>query len=411
MVSGVLRISEDLEPALVGVDVRESGANAVIAARELSRSFAESALVRDAVGRDPVEELAALRAAGLLRLAQQQRLSSGSVTWRRVLEIVRIIARGDCSIAHLLGYHYVIGETIWLLGTAEQAAALASAAVDEDWYWAAIDNPVDPDLVLRAAADGFVVSGRKTFATGARLADHVIVTGKLNGVAVTAAVPGDRAGLVANDDWDNIGQRATASGSAELHDLPVAVDEILGKFPPRDQPPTAQAGLVAPFTQLVLVNVLLGAAEGALADALEYTRAITRPWQSSGVATAVEDPYILELCGQLTAELRASVALAEQAAVDLQGAVDEGSELTHESRGEAAVAIYAAKTHSTRVALEVTSRVFELMGARATARRYGFDRRWRDVRTLTLHDPVAYKAREVGEYVLTGAVPSISPYS
>jgi alkylation response protein AidB-like acyl-CoA dehydrogenase len=54
--------------------------------------------------------------------------------------------------------------------------------------------------------------------------------------------------------------------------------------------------------------------------------------------------------------------------------------------------------------LEVTSGLFELTGARSTANRYGFDRFWRNVRTHTLHDPVVYKAREVGNFALNGRI-------
>ena len=53
----------------------------------------------------------------------------------------------------------------------------------------------------------------------------------------------------------------------------------------------------------------------------------------------------------------------------------------------------------------VPSRVYEVQGARSTSRRYDFDRRWRDVRTHILHDPVAYKTREVGDFVLNDTVP------
>ena len=44
------------------------------------------------------------------------------------------------------------------------------------------------------------------------------------------------------------------------------------------------------------------------------------------------------------------------------------------------------------------------MGARSTSARYGFDRFWRNVRTHTLHDPVAYKAREVGNFAINGTI-------
>ncbi|MCY1303959.1 Dibenzothiophene desulfurization enzyme C [compost metagenome] len=85
--------------------------------------------------------------------------------------------------------------------------------------------------------------------------------------------------------------------------------------------------------------------------------------------------------------------------------------MTERERGETAIEAYAAKVNATHVALDVTAKVFELMGARATAAHYGFDRYWRNVRTHTLHDPVAYKAREVGDFALNGRIPPVSLYS
>jgi alkylation response protein AidB-like acyl-CoA dehydrogenase len=76
-----------------------------------------------------------------------------------------------------------------------------------------------------------------------------------------------------------------------------------------------------------------------------------------------------------------------------------------------AVALAAAKVVSTGAVLDVTSTVFELTGARATTAGTGLDRYWRDARTLTLHDPVAHKAVEVGDRLLTGAAPVPSAYS
>jgi alkylation response protein AidB-like acyl-CoA dehydrogenase len=55
--------------------------------------------------------------------------------------------------------------------------------------------------------------------------------------------------------------------------------------------------------------------------------------------------------------------------------------------------------------------MFEVMGARATAAKYAFDRYWRNVRTHTLHDPVVYKMREVGDFVLNDLIPEPGAYS
>ena len=47
----------------------------------------------------------------------------------------------------------------------------------------------------------------------------------------------------------------------------------------------------------------------------------------------------------------------------------------------------------------------------ATKRDYGFDRFWRNARTHTLHDPLDYKLRDLGRWVLRGEYPLPTSYS
>jgi alkylation response protein AidB-like acyl-CoA dehydrogenase len=148
-----------------------------------------------------------------------------------------------------------------------------------------------------------------------------------------------------------------------------------------------------------------GLARGALDQAVTYIRTHSRPWFQSGYARAVDDPFIVRGIGRLEAHLRAAETLAEQAGEQVSEAFLRPDEISAERRGELAVLLSASKTVATEVALEVTSGIFEFTGARSTARSYALDRFYRDVRTHTLHDPVAYKILQVGEHVLTGKYP------
>jgi len=85
--------------------------------------------------------------------------------------------------------------------------------------------------------------------------------------------------------------------------------------------------------------------------------------------------------------------------------------ITAQRRGELAALVAQVKVVTTDTGLTVTSGIFELLGARATGKKYGFDRYWRDVRTHSLHDPVAYKKREVGVYQLLGEIPEPTWYT
>lgn len=71
----------------------------------------------------------------------------------------------------------------------------------------------------------------------------------------------------------------------------------------------------------------------------------------------------------------------------------------------------STKVVATDVSLRTTAGVFEVTGARATASKVGLDRFWRDVRTHTLHDPVAYKNREQGRWFLLGEAPEATWYT
>jgi alkylation response protein AidB-like acyl-CoA dehydrogenase len=105
------------------------------------------------------------------------------------------------------------------------------------------------------------------------------------------------------------------------------------------------------------------------------------------------------------------VCLLDRAADDLDRTWHYQEGLSAEQRGNCAVKVAAAKVASGRCALEVTSAAFEVMGARATSARHRFDRFWRNARTLTLHDPLDYKLREVGDWALNGRFPRPSFYS
>jgi alkylation response protein AidB-like acyl-CoA dehydrogenase len=136
----------------------------------------------------------------------------------------------------------------------------------------------------------------------------------------------------------------------------------------------------------------------------------TRPWIHAGVASATEDPHILHTYGELVARVQALGALVERAEQAVAWAHDRGADLTARERAEAATLGAAAKVVATQTVLDVTSRVFEVTGARATKRDVGLDRFWRNARTDTVHSPVAYKAEEVGDFFLNDTIATPSDY-
>ncbi|MDQ0562419.1 alkylation response protein AidB-like acyl-CoA dehydrogenase [Rhizobium mesoamericanum] len=377
-------------------------------AENISADLSKRAAALDRDGRPPLAEIVKLKNSGLLNALHAPEIGGGGLDWVDGLRLVRILARGESSIGQLLGYHFVNSQYVYWAFDEARARVLGTETAAKSLYWGAAVNPRDPGLVLTRRGSGYVLNGRKSFSTAAHVSDYINANASLDGKIVGFAVPTSRPGYSANDDWDNFGQRLSDSGSVEFHDFPVYAEDFVDA---PDQPPPVLATFNTPLIQLVFVNFYLGTAEGALRAAIDYVRTTTRPWVTSGVERATDDPYILERIGEFTAALKASAALADGAAAAVQANLDKGHHVTARERGEAAAEAYAAKIHATHVSLDLTSRIFELTGARSTAEEYRFDRFWRNVRTHTLHDPVFYKAKEVGEFVLNDKIPQVSLYS
>jgi alkylation response protein AidB-like acyl-CoA dehydrogenase len=393
-------------PAAFRTDAAVAAATGWLSTAEaIAERLRDTAVARDRASAPPHLEISWLRDSGILTLLNPASAGGGDASFSDAFRVVRILARADTSIAQVLSYHYLLSHSAFWRATDEQRARLVRQSVEQKWFWGGASNPRDALTTLTADRDGYRLNGRKTFASNASLADRITLRASFGDAIVLIALPGTSKGIVHGNDWDAFGQRLTESGSIEFRNVRVEREHILGLFPPRpDAPLHALTTLVAPIHQLLFVNFYLGTAEGALAEAGRYINTEARPWQTSGVERASEDPYVLELYGSLYSDVQAGVALAEAAAVEIEGAIGQGASLEAEQRTSAAAAIYAAKVNSTKVALEVTSRIFDLMGARSTSARYGFDRFWRNIRTHTLHDPVAYKAREVGNFALNGRI-------
>ena len=92
-------------------------------------------------------------------------------------------------------------------------------------------------------------------------------------------------------------------------------------------------------------------------------------------------------------------------------ALARGPSVTAEERGRVAVAGAQAKVLAHRAALSVGAELFDVTGASSTHNRHGLDRHWRNARVHTLHDPVAYKIRDLGRYALLDQLPEPTPYS
>ena len=380
-------------------------------ATALARSLGETAVERDKAGGVARKELEQIRDSGLLKLIIPREYGGDGQPWSAALRVVREFAKADGSLAHLYGYHFLNLTIAQLEGSDAQFAELCRRTAAERLFWGNANNSLDDRLRGARQPDGtYLLNGVKGFTSGAAYADLLLISfrDEQNPDRVQRAViPANRAGVTIHDDWDCIGQRQTASGTVSFTDVEVRPEELL--LNDRQASPFSTIGPI--LAQLILTSVFIGSSQGAVAAASEYTRTQSRPWITSGVSRASEDRLVIRHYGEIGIHLEAAISLADKAAAKFDEAFAKGFSLTAEERGEVAYITAAANVFSGNTALDTTSRVFEAMGARSTASKYGFDRFWRNVRTHTLHNPAEYKIQTVGNYILNGQLPKPGFYS
>lgn len=393
-----------------GLDHQEF-ANWKTVAQEVADRLYATLQERDRANKHPFEEIDWLRQSGLLKLAVPKSLGGGGANLVQALEIGRIISAADGSLGQLITYHYSNGVWSYILGNREQWEFIARGVANDGWFQSSISNPRDPRLKLEWDGSDLYVTGRRTFATGAAVSQVMTIAVWVEDQLVQYQVTADQPGITFNDDWDNLGQRLTASGTLEFNRLRLQEKDRLTGLEEKPESALLRNALRNQFSQLIFVHFYLGIAEGALKQAAIYFRDTVRPWPESGVESALEDPYHRLKAGELASDLAAGIALAEKTAQAFQDAFHASDALTEAQWGELALLTDQAKVIANNVALKISHEIYELTGGRSTSNQYGLDVFWRNVRTHTLHDPVAYRTREVGDYVLSGKLPTPRVYA
>ncbi|MBS9372841.1 SfnB family sulfur acquisition oxidoreductase [Rhodococcus sp. B50] len=379
-------------------------------ASALADEFAAGASRRDAERELPRDEIRALAASGLTAVTVPTEYGGIEAPYEVVAEIFRILASADPSIAQIPHSHFTFLEAIRSQGSDEQkrffydevlAGALFANAQSERG-----SRPVNIDsTVLRRRGDGYVLTGRKFYSTGALFAEWIAVRASLaadpdsidsSTPKAVAFVRRGTAGLTVVDDWDGMGQRTTASGTVTLDDVEVP-DAAVVPYTPIFEAPTTYGAQA----QLLHSAIDVGIATGALAEAVvQAGRA--RPHFEADVERAVDDPLLVQIAGEATVTVRAAQALLAEAG----RAVDHArANPTAETTAAASIEVATAKVAATRAAVETANILFELGGTRSASGSANLSRYWRDARTHTLHDATRWKLQHIGRWTLSGTHP------
>ncbi len=389
--------------------------NYIELARELADKIAPGAAERDASRTLPFEQMALIRQSTLGAARLPKEYGGGDISFTEVAAIFITLAKADPCVAQALFPHFATVEHLRLIASAEQQAVYFTKIASNSLTSGAIaerGGKFRGEISTRLNySDGrYFLNGKKFYSTGCLFADFIKVQAvSETGDAAYVLVPKDAPGVTLLDDWDGMGQRTTASGTTLLDNVEISPDWII---PLHHW--VSKRNYVGAVAQLIHCSVDVGIGLAALEDAVTWVGKGVRPVKESGVSSAAEDPYILHTLGELSAQIHAAEALVESAArkVDLASQAQlsgQYSEIqTERLLSEASIAVAEAKILSTKSALRVCERLYDIGGAATTQRSLNFDRHWRNARTHTTHDSLDYKYKAIGNYLVNDISPPIS---
>lgn len=355
----------------------------------------------------PFAEVALLKEAGYgaLRLP---RADNAGLTFRQLLKIVIRLGAADSNIAHIFRNHFTVNELYVRRSQTPQGrfwkeavAGGATFGLGNIELGSKTAGGVLPSTTLTPEGDGFRLDGTKYYTTGTLYSDYVLVRAATPDERLASViVPVRREGIEIVDDWDGIGQRLTASGTAHFRAVRVEADEAI--FDAEG----VGYGLSYSNTlaQLYVTSIVAGIARAAFNDAKRLLLDRTRTFYYANAERPADDPLLQQVLGEISADAFAAEAavLAAAEALDAIGAARDAGHDDPERAHDAALAAAKAKLIVDEVAIRSGGRIFDLAGASAASRAKNLDRHWRNARTLATHNPGVAKAAAIGAFEANG---------
>ena len=353
----------------------------------------------------PFEQVQWLKDAGFTTLRVPESHGGSPINHEHLFRLLIELAAADSNVAHLLRSHFSFVETISLQPAEFQDRWFPRVLAGEIFGNAATERGGNAlgttNTKLVQTGQGWVLRGEKYYTTGSIFADWVVVMATTDGIEGRQYAIVDRhaEGVEILDDWDGFGQPLTGTGTAIFTDVAVEEANIIQR--------KIASTLEPAFFQLCLLAVLAGIGKGARNAAAGIVANRTRTFSTGSGALFKDDVQIQELVGRLAANVFAAESIVVTAARELDSALDEDLGLDPQAAYlRAELAVQQAHVATPKLVLDATSELFDVTGASAISTTKSLDRFWRNARTVATHNPVAFKARSVGDYFINGTVPT-----
>lgn len=362
--------------------------------------FAEGAGERDLSHENPIDLVRALTDAGFGRLRVPVELGGFGVDLPTLFELLAQAGEADSNVPQILRGHFTTVEILRHAEDQETAAywlrKVAAGAVLGNAQ-SELNGALFETTTKVESVDGqHLVSGTKFYSTGSLYADYIrVAVADDKGNRWFAVVPARHPGVAHLDDWDGIGQRLTGSGTTVFDRVPVADHGELGRY-------KEDLRSLNSFVQLVHLANLTGIARSLVAETAAVVQGRSRTSLHALSDKATQDPDVLGVVGRLYAHRFTADAVLRKVSEALESAEIAD---TPEAFAQAYIETSAAQVALIDIVLEAANLAFHAGGSSTVRERAHLDRHWRNARTLASHNPVIYKPRVIGDYVINGADP------
>ncbi len=373
-------------------------------ARAIGRSVARAADEIEATRRIPEPLLSELHAARLLRMLLPRLYGGDEVDPATYFRAVAEISRHDASV----GWNVFVANSAALI-----AAFLEPEAARQIFLPARALVAWGPpnDCRARAVDGGYRVSGRWDFASGCRQAtwmgihaqveeqDGRLRQNRYGRPAVrTLLFPADKARLI--DTWNTIGLRGTASDSYEVQELFVPESYTTTREEPEVR---VVPGALYAFTMQGLYAVgVAGVAVGTARAMLEAFLDLGARKSPRGLPRLADMPSVQGEVGRAEARLGSASAYITETLADVYGRAGETGVIDIRDRAR----VRLASANAIQAGIEVADTVYKAAGIDAIVAGSPFERRFRDIHTLSQQIQSRSVHFEAVGQILLGQIPA-----
>ncbi|RLZ07705.1 SfnB family sulfur acquisition oxidoreductase [Acinetobacter sp. 2JN-4] len=353
----------------------------------------------------PTEQIIRFSQKGLGGIRVPQQYGGAFVSNKTLAHVFRILSKADANVGQIPQNQFGLLNFINITGSDAQkqfiyAEILAGKRIANGGPEKNSKDTKAIQTTLTLENSQYLLNGEKFYSTGTSFADWLAIRAlHPNGHTVLAIIDRYADGIEVTNDWNGFGQRTTASGTVRLSNVIADPALFFDERIIADTPNVRGA-----YSQLLQVAIDVGIAEAAFDDTLSSVRK-ARPIIDAGVEKATEEHYTLQEVGKLNILLDAAILLLDEAAEYLDE-LDQLTELSAKQAARASILVAEAKIYANDAALQISEKLFELGGSRASLSKHHLDQHWRNARVHTLHDPVRWKSHAIGDYYLNGTHPA-----